>query len=51
MEIANTFDLYVLDVSCKWDKKRQESNENGAAAKPNFTQTELLAILNQNKKE
>lgn len=41
---ADTFDIYVMDLSSKWNKK-QTDKANGVDSTPNYSVDELAAIL------
>jgi hypothetical protein len=45
MRRGNTFDLYVLDVSAKWNKHQQEKAEGKTPSARQPTQAEMLAMI------
>ena len=47
MRRGNTFDLYVLDVSAKWNKHQQEKADGKTSSANKPTQAEMLAMIKQ----
>ncbi len=53
---ATTFDLYVLDVSCRWQKHQQDQAERKhgnktAPATPKLTVEQMKAMIDRVKKQ
>ena len=44
---ANTFDLYVLDVSARYSKYQQSRQEGGQPETPNLSQEQMKAMINR----
>lgn len=51
---ANTFDLFVLDVSARWSNRREQiaNGSEPATAKPQLSQEQMQAMIDRvrNKK-
>lgn len=47
---ANTFDLYIMDASMAFEQfHHKKSMNNGVDPLPDYTESELLAMLNKGK--
>lgn len=47
---SNTFDLYIMDAALSYENfQHKKSMNKGVDPAPNYSQEELLAMLNKNK--
>lgn len=53
MARANTFDLYVINISALWDHYKHEQMSNGHEKKPahNLTQEQMLDMVRRAKEK
>ena len=50
LERSNTFDLYIMDAALSFENfHHKKSMNNGVDPLPDYTENELLAMLNKNK--
>ena len=50
LERSNTFDLYIMDAALTFENyHHKKAMNNGMDPLPDYTQDELLAMLNKNK--
>jgi hypothetical protein len=50
LERSNTFDLYIMDAALTFENyHHKKANNNGIEPVPDYSQSELLAMLNKNK--
>jgi hypothetical protein len=49
---SNTFDLYIMDAAMTFENYHHKKQmNNGRDPIPDFTETELLTLLNKNKEQ
>jgi hypothetical protein len=52
LERSNTFDLYIMDAALTFENyHHKKSMNNGNDPLPEYNQSELLEMLNKNKKK
>lgn len=52
LERSNTFDLYIMDAALSFENfHHKKSMNNGVDPAPDYTESELLAMLNKNKEQ
>ena len=52
LERSNTFDLYIMDAALSFENfHHKKSMNNGVDPLPDYTESELLAMLNKNKEQ
>lgn len=50
LERSNTLDLYIMDIALSFENfHHKKAMNNGMDPLPDYTQDELLAMLNKNK--
>lgn len=52
LERSNTFDLYIMDAALSFENfHHKKQMNNGQDPLPEYTESELLAMLNKNKEQ
>lgn len=51
MSRATTFDLYVIDLSARYERYRNEAAEGKSAPAPKLTQDQMLDMLKKARSE